>query len=80
MTDDARSKKPFILTWTSQNEEVTLKRGEYGSIPEASADLLAAKARLNAEYPGGVDNHYPHDIEAGTWRVVPAQPARHIRA
>jgi hypothetical protein len=74
------SEKCFKLIWTSQNGEVTLDRGEYASIPEASADLPAAEARLHAEFPVTVDFHYPHDIKAGTWRVVPIEPARSIRA
>ena len=41
------SEKCFKLIWTSQNGEVTLDRGEYASIPEASADLPAAEARLH---------------------------------
>jgi hypothetical protein len=80
MTDDAMIEKPFVLTWTSQNGEVTLERGRYASIPEASADLPAAEARLHAEFPANVDSHYPHDIKAGTWRAVPARPERAKRA
>ncbi len=60
-----------MLIWTSQNGEVTLDRGAYASIPEASADLPAAKARLEAEYPPSAIFRYPHEIKAGTWRVVP---------
>lgn len=77
--DDVTNDKPFALIWTSQNEEMTLERGRYASIPEASGDLPAAKARLHAEYPASADSHFPHDIEAGTWRVVPATPARPAR-
>ena len=73
MTDDATSEKPFLLIWTSQNGEVTLERGRYASIPEASADLADAKARLHAEFPANIDFHFPHDIKAGTWRVVPGR-------
>jgi hypothetical protein len=78
VTDDAISEKPFVLMWTSQNQQLTLKRGEYASIAEASDDLPAAKARLQAEYPTGVDDHFPHDIQAGTWRVVVASPTRPV--
>jgi hypothetical protein len=74
VADDATSEKPFVLIWTSQNGEVTLERGRYASIPEASADLPAAEPRLHAEFPADADPHYPHDIKAGTWRVVPARP------
>ena len=74
------SEKCFKLIWTSQNGEVTLDRDEYASIPEASADLPAAQARFLAEFPVTVDSHYPHDIKAGTWRVVPVEPARRMRA
>jgi hypothetical protein len=76
MTDSTASEKCFKLIWTSQNEIVTIERGEYASIPEASADRAAALARLNAEYPASVDFHYPHDIKAGHWRVVPVEPIR----
>jgi hypothetical protein len=72
--------KCFKLLWTSQNEAVTLERGEYASIPEASADLPAAEARLHAEFPATVDFHYSHDIKAETWRVVPIEPARPVGA
>ena len=76
------AKKPFTLIWTSENEEVTLERGQYDSIPEASEDVPAAKARLHVEYPSSKDDHFPHDIEAGTWRVVPTpiSPIRGRRA
>jgi hypothetical protein len=73
------SEKCFKLIWTSQNEAVTLDRGEYTSIPEASADLPAAQTRLLAEFPATVDFHHPHDIKAGTWRVVPIEPSRPVR-
>jgi hypothetical protein len=69
------SLKCFKLIWTSQNEMVEIECGRYASIPEATADLSAAEARLHAQYPAAVDYHYPHDIKAGTWRVVPAAPA-----
>jgi hypothetical protein len=74
------SEKCFKLIWTSQNGEVTLDRGEYSSIPEAAADIPAAEARLHAEFPATADFHYPHDIKAGTWRVVPIEPARPVGA
>ena len=63
------SLKCFKLIWTSQNEVVEIECGRYASIPEASADLLAAKARLEAQY--GATFRNLHDIKAGTWRVVP---------
>jgi hypothetical protein len=66
---------PFELIWTSQNEVVTIKCGEYASIPEAADDLPHAKARLHAQYPASDDSHYPHDIQAGSFRVVPRRPA-----
>jgi len=62
----------FELIWTSQNEVVTVRCGRYASVPEASADREAAEAMLLAAFPSSVDFHYPHDIRAGTWRVVPA--------
>jgi hypothetical protein len=71
------SLKCFKLIWTSQNGMVEIEYGRYSSIPEATDDLPAAKARLDAEYPASVDFHYPHDIKAGTWRVVPAAPTLH---
>ena len=74
------SEQYFNLIWTSQNGAVTLDRGEYATIPEASADLPAAQARLLAEVPATVDFHHPHDIKAGTWRVVHIEPARRMRA
>lgn len=74
------SEKCFKLIWTSQNGEVTLERGEYESIPEAAHDRPAAEARLQAEFTAAVDSHYPHDIKAGSWRVVPIEPARPVRA
>jgi hypothetical protein len=77
--DDVMSEKCFKLIWTSQNGEVILERGEYASIPEAADDLPAAEARLHAEFPATVDSHYPHDIRAGIWRVVPNEPARTVR-
>lgn len=70
----ASGDEPFELIWTSQNNEVTIPCRRYASIPEAAADVPAAEARLNAEYPASVDFHYPHDIKAGQWRVVPAEP------
>jgi hypothetical protein len=70
-TAPAASEKYFKLIWTSQNGMVTKEYGEYASIPEASADRPAAEAWLHAEYPASVDFHYPHDIKAGRWRVVP---------
>ena len=73
------SEKCFKLTWTSQNGKVTLDHGEYESIPEAADDRAAAEARLHAEFPATVDSHYPHDIRAGTRRVVPIEPARPVR-
>lgn len=73
------SLKCFKLVWTSQNETVTIECGEYATIPQASADLPAAVARLNAEYPASVDFHYPHDIKAGHWRVVPIEAAHSVR-
>ena len=78
MADDV-GEKPFMLIWISANEEVTLERGRYSSIPEAADDLPAAKARMHAEYPASADDHFPHDIEAGTWRVVPTPPVRPMR-
>jgi hypothetical protein len=75
----AASEKCFKLIWTSQNEMVTIECGEYASIPEASADLPAAEARLQAQHPASVDFHYPHDIKAGHWRVVPIEPIRPLR-
>jgi hypothetical protein len=74
------SEKYFKLIWTSQNGAVTLDRGEYACIAEASADLPAAEARLHAEFPATIDFHHPHDIKAGTWRVVPIEPTRPVRA
>jgi hypothetical protein len=72
------SLKCFKLIWTSQNEVVEIECGRYTSIPEASDDLAAAKARLDAEYPASVDFHYLYDIKAGTWRIVPTEPARRV--
>jgi hypothetical protein len=69
--NDIASERCFKLRWTSQNGVVALERDEYASILEAAADLFAAEARLHAEFPPTVDFHYPHDIKAGTWRVVP---------
>jgi hypothetical protein len=74
MIDSAATEKCFKLIWTSQNEMVEIECGRYASISEASDNLVAAKARLDAEYPARVDFHYPHDIKAGTWRVVPTRP------
>ena len=65
-----------ILVRGEFGEMVEIECGEYTSIPEASADMPAALARLNAEYPASVDFHYPHDIKAGQWRVVPIEPIR----
>jgi hypothetical protein len=76
MIDSAVTEKCFKLIWTSQNEMVEIECGQYASISEASDDLPAAKARLDAEYPASIDFHYPHDIKAGTWRVVPTRPAK----
>jgi hypothetical protein len=80
MPDALTPDKPLVLLWTSQNGEVTLERGAYDSINEASADLPAASARLEAEYPSSADFHYPHDIKAGRWRVVPREPRRSGRS
>lgn len=74
MIDGAATAKRFKLTWTSQNETVQIECGRYASISEASDGLPAAEVRLNTEYPASVDHHYPHDIKAGTWRVVLTQP------
>jgi hypothetical protein len=60
----------FKLVWTSANEVVQIPCGEYVSITEASTDLPTAKAWLEARYPASEDFHYPHDLRAGTWRVV----------
>jgi hypothetical protein len=79
MTNSATSEKCFKLVWTSQNEMVTIECGEYATIPEASADRPAAKVRLNAQYPASLDFHYPHDIKAAHWRVVPLEPTRPLR-
>jgi hypothetical protein len=73
------SVKVFRLTWTSQNEAVEIDCGRYVSILEASVDLAAAKARLETQYPATDEKRYPHDIAAGTWRVVPLEPERPIR-
>jgi hypothetical protein len=78
-TASAAGEKCFKLIWTSQNEMVMKEFGEYTSIPEASADLPAAEAWLHAQYPASVDFHYPHDIRAGHWRVVPVEPTRPLR-
>jgi len=64
--------KPFVLIWVSQSGEVTFRCGRYGSIPEASDDAPNAKAWLHRQYPATIDPRYPHDIQAGTWHVVPA--------
>jgi hypothetical protein len=61
----------FKLIWTSANEFVQIPCGEYPTIHEASADMPASKARLEAKYPVTEDFHYPHDLRGGTWRVVP---------
>ena len=61
----------FKLVWTSANEAVQIPCGEYVSIAEAHTDLPAVKARLEAQFPASEDFHYPHDLRAGTWRVVP---------
>jgi len=75
MTADTTSEKPYALIWISQ-KELVLECGRYASIPEASDDVSAAKARLHAEYPASDDPRHPHVIEAGTWRVVPARPEK----
>lgn len=80
MAQDVMSEKCFKPIWTPHNEMVELECGEYASIPGAAADLPAAEARLHSEYPATLDCHYPHDIKAGTWRVVPAELARAKRA
>jgi hypothetical protein len=54
---------------------VTVPCGRYASIEEAADDWHAAEVRLLA-----ADFHYLHDIKAGTWRVVPAEPGRPARA
>ena len=61
----------FELIWTSQNEAVTIRCGSYASVAEASADRDRLEAILHAAFPPSVDFHYPHDLKAGTWRVVP---------
>ena len=71
--------KLFKLTWTSKDETATLDCGEYASIVDAGADTPAAKARLQAPYPATGNFRYPHDIEAGTWRVVPIELPPTIR-
>ena len=68
------SERCFKLVWTSQNGKTTLERSKYASVSEATADIPAAEARLHSEFPAAVDSHYPHDIKAGTWRVVPIEP------
>lgn len=68
--------KPFELIWTSQNGKVTKRCGRYASIPEAAADIPCIEAGLQATYPVAVDFHYPDDIKAGTWRIVPVEPGR----
>lgn len=50
------------------------------SIAETSADLPAVEACLNVEFPATVDFHYLHDVKAGTWRIIPIEPARLVRA
>jgi hypothetical protein len=71
LTDD----KPFELIWISQNGLVTVTCGRYASIPEATADIPTAEARLHAEYPASADFHHPHDIrpEAGGARAKDAR-------
>jgi hypothetical protein len=76
MIDSPAPEKIFKLIWTSQNEMVEIECGRYATLSEASDDLRTAKARLDAEYPASIDFHYPHDIKAGTWRVVPIQPEK----
>jgi hypothetical protein len=64
--------KPFELVWDSQNRSVRHVTGRYATIGDASADRSNAQERLSAHHPAAVDFHYPHDIAAGTWRVVPS--------
>jgi hypothetical protein len=76
MIDSPNHEKIFKLIWTSQSELVEIECGRYATLSEASDDLPAAKARLDAGYPASIDFHYPHDIKAGTWRVVPIPSAK----
>jgi hypothetical protein len=73
MGDAPLDNKPFELIWTSQNGVVTIPCGRYESIPDAEADRDVAESRLHELYPASEDFHFPHDIRAGTWRVVPAE-------
>ena len=67
---------PFKLVWFNRDETHSEDLGEYASIEEAGADLGNAKKKLQAKYPRAKDPHFPHDIEAGQWRVVPNHTAK----